>query len=81
MAGVTTGVVVVRGVVVLERDGRELDRWPLQSEGDDVDLACVDVLARQHLAAKQLGCTIRVEQLCPRVLELVELVGLDEVLG
>ena len=71
---------MVRGVVVLLRDGEELARWPLDGDGD-VDLGTVAALARLVLQAKRLDYDVRVEHLCPRVRELVELVGLVEVLG
>ena len=92
MAGVTTGV--VRGVVVLVRDAGDGDgggggddevevaRWPLECpDTDTVDISVVGEVARLHVHAKRLGCRIRLEHLCPRVRELVELIGLAEVLG
>ena len=79
MPGVT--IDVVRGVVVVERDGTEVARWPLECDEDALDVAFVGEIARLHLSARRLGCRIRLEHLCPRVRELVELVGLAEVLG
>ena len=63
-----------RAVVVLVRGEREVGRWPLDCERADLD--AVDQLARTQLAAQRLGCTIRLEQLCPQLRDLLELVGL-----
>lgn len=66
--------------VVLVCDGDELARWPLQ-DARRPDLALVDHLARVRLTARRLGCTIELRHAGAELLELLELVGLDEVLG
>lgn len=66
---------MVRGMVVLVRDGEEVTRWPLLVR-DGVDLALVDDLARLQLSAHRLGCTIELQDACPDLLALLDLVGL-----
>lgn len=61
-------------MVVLVRGEREVDRWPI--ERDRVDLETVDHLARTRLSARRLGCDIHLEQVCPRLRDLLDLVGL-----
>ena len=63
-----------RAVIVLVRRDREVGRWPLECER--VDLETVDHLARTKLAAQRLGCTLRLEQVCPQLRGLLDLVGL-----
>jgi hypothetical protein len=63
---------------VLVCAGTEVARWPLRRQGP-ADLALVDELARLHLAAVRMGCGIRVWAPCPALLELLELVGLGEM--
>ncbi len=43
--------------------------------------ASVDVLARLQLTARRLGCELRLGDAPPRLAELLELLGLAEVLG
>jgi anti-anti-sigma regulatory factor len=45
-----------------------------------VDAATVDALARLQLAAKRRGCRIGLCNAPPALLELIELMGLTEVL-
>jgi hypothetical protein len=45
------------------------------------DLAFVDDLARLQLAARRLGCSICVRDASPELIDLLELVGLLDVLG
>ena len=78
MAGVTT--CMVRGMVVLVRDGEELAQWPLLVR-DGVDLSLVDELARLQLAARRLGCAIELRDACPELLDLLDLVGLRVEVG
>jgi ABC-type transporter Mla MlaB component len=70
----------VGAVVVLVRDGAELASWPL-TQGDRLDLAVVDQLARWHLAARRLGYSIELRGACPRLVELLNLVGLSKLVG
>jgi hypothetical protein len=71
---------MVRGMVVLVRDGEELTSWPLLVR-DAVDLALVDDLARMQLAARRHGCAIELRDACPGLLELLDLVGLRVEMG
>lgn len=49
------------------------DRWP--------DLGLVEELARLHLAARRLGASVVLRDPCPRLRELLELVGLVQLIG
>ena len=40
-------------------------------------MALVDALARLQLAARRLGCSVRLRGACAELTELLELVGLD----
>jgi len=71
---------MVRGEVVLVRDGEELARFPLLVR-DAVDLGLVDQLARLQLAARRLGCAIELRDACPELLDLLDLVGLRVEVG
>jgi hypothetical protein len=67
--------------VVLVRGDVELSRWPFWCTGR-IDLAAVDGLARLALAARRLGCAIRLQDADPDLVELLALVGLaGEVVG
>jgi ABC-type transporter Mla MlaB component len=67
--------------VVLVRGDAELGRWDLPRAGR-VDLDAVDALARVALAARRLGCAIRLRDADPELLGLLGLVGLArEVVG
>jgi hypothetical protein len=71
---------MVRGMVVLVRDGVEVSRWPLLVR-EGVDLGLVDELARQQLSALRLGCAIELRDACPDLLALLDLVGLRVEVG
>jgi hypothetical protein len=45
------------------------------------DLALVGALARLQLAALRLGCSIRLRDPCPELRDLLDLVGLAELVG
>jgi hypothetical protein len=64
-------------VVVLTRGEVEIARWPLTFTGAP-DVSVVDELARLQLAARRMGCTVRVcdagEDLC-RLLAFLGLAG------
>ena len=65
--------------VVLVRGADELSHWPLAGRAD---LAAVDALARLALAARRLGCAIRLRDADPDLIGLLVLVGLTrEVVG
>lgn len=44
------------------------------------DAVTVDALARLQLAARRTGCQVRLRNACDELLELVELMGLTDVL-
>jgi hypothetical protein len=46
----------------------------------EADLATVDALARLQLAAKRLGCRLRLRNASAELIELVAFMGLAEVL-
>lgn len=69
-----------RAEVVLLRDGVEVASWPLRCEGGRVDLGAVNTLARLRLEARRQGCTVWLRHACPDLVELLELVGLLQVI-
>ena len=69
-------------VVVLHGDAR---RGPLEVvvgrvSGRPVDLELVDALARLQLTARRLGCSIRLHEPSKQLYELLDLVGVSDVL-
>ena len=62
--------------MVLTCGETEVARWPLPG-GHDPDLSVVDLLARLHLAARRLGCSIRLSDPPGPLLALIELTGLS----
>jgi hypothetical protein len=66
--------------VVLTRGEVELASWPL-SASRPVDLAVVDQLARWQLAARRVGCAIRLRDACAELSGLLAFLGLAEVVG
>ena len=66
--------------VVLARGDEEIATWLLRAWAP-ADLVVVDQLARLQLAARRLGCTIRLRNVCANLSELLELAGLAELLG
>ena len=68
-----------RAEVVLLCDRAEVASWPLRCRGR-LDLSVVDELARLQLEARRQGCSIRLRQACPDLVELLQLVGLGDVL-
>jgi hypothetical protein len=68
----------VGAVVVLVRGGAELASWPL-AQGEYLDLAVVERLARWQLAARRLGCSIQLRGACAQLAGLLDLVGLGEL--
>jgi uncharacterized protein DUF899 len=67
-------------MVVLVRGDIELASWPLTNR-DRPGLAVVDELARLQLAARRRGCSIRLRDACVELLELLDLLGLGEVVS
>jgi hypothetical protein len=66
-------------IVVLARHGEELASWPVWWLGRPT-LDAVDELARLQLIARSLGCSIRLRQVGVDLWELLDLVGLRDVL-
>jgi hypothetical protein len=66
-------------IVVLARHDEELAAWPLWWLGRPT-LEAVDELARLHLLARSLGCSIRLRNVGADLRELLDFVGLREVL-
>lgn len=56
-----------------------MSSWPLTSSGR-VDLALVEELARLQLAARRLGCSIRLHEPPRQLTELLILTGLADIL-
>lgn len=44
------------------------------------DISTIGALCRMQLAARRLGCTLRVHDPCPELRTLIELAGLADVL-
>ncbi len=65
-------------MVVLVRGDAEVASWPL-AKSDRPDLAVVDRLARWQLAARRLGCSIRLRDAGVELLELLDLLDLGEI--
>lgn len=64
-----------RAVVVLQREGEEVLLGPVYAP-DRCDLGFVEGLLRVQLTARRFGWSIRLREVRPDLLELVELVGL-----
>jgi hypothetical protein len=65
-------------MVVLVRCGSDVASWPLRHPGPP-DLALVDELARLHLTAIRMGCGLRLRDVSPSLRDLLDLVGLSDV--
>ena len=63
--------------IVLLRNDVEVTRWTLHGRAD---LATVDRLAQLQLSAKRIGCRITIEEPCPALWALLDLVGLQDEL-
>jgi len=71
--------VQTRAEVVLLCDGAEAASWPLLS-GDPPGLSIVDELACVQLEAGRQGCSIWLRHACPHLVDLLELVGLGDMI-
>ena len=69
----------LHATVVLVCGPDEVVSWPLTGDGRP-DLSAVDALARLELAARRLGCSIRLRDVCADLVGLLDLVGLGECL-
>jgi anti-anti-sigma regulatory factor len=63
--------------VVLARHGADVASWPLP-RADHPDLSMIDELACQQLAARRMGCSIRLCGASPELCQLLDLAGLTE---
>jgi hypothetical protein len=70
----------VAAVVVLARDGVEIVSWPLEVDGR-VDLGVVDDLARLQLAARRMGCSIKLRDACRELTALLAFLGLARAIA
>jgi hypothetical protein len=68
-----------QATIVLARGDAEVASWPLVPSAR-TGLELVDELARLQLVARRLGCSIRVEDAWAALSDLLDLVGLAEVL-
>lgn len=66
--------------MALCRGDAELASWPLARSGH-VDLTVVDELARLLLAARRMGYSIRLREAGAGLLELLDLVGLRDLVN
>jgi hypothetical protein len=64
--------------VVLVCGDAEVASWPLGG-GTRCDVSLIDELARLQLAARRLGCSIRLREPCGQLWELLDLAGLTDV--
>jgi hypothetical protein len=64
--------------VVLVRGDVEVASWPLARDTRP-DLSSIDELARLQLAARRVGCSIRLRDACGYLWELLDLAGLTDV--
>ena len=67
-------------IVVLARGDIEVASWRLGA-GDPIDLSVVDELARLQLAARRVGCSIRLRDATPELAGLLAFLGLADVLA
>ena len=67
-------------IVVLVRGDAEVASWPLVVPASP-DLRVVDELARLQLAARHLGCSVRLQDPSPELSQLLHLVGLRVEMG
>ncbi len=67
-------------MVVLARAGVEIVSWPLEVHGP-VDLDVVDDLARLQLAARRMGCSIKLRDTCCELTALLGFLGLAKAIG
>ena len=68
-----------RAVVLVVDDHTEITLFHL-ARPEIVDLGVIDSLASLQLAARRLGWAVRVDDPCPTLRGLIELVGLGDVL-
>ncbi|MGH3942658.1 MAG: hypothetical protein ACRDTG_29350 [Pseudonocardiaceae bacterium] len=67
-------------MVLLVCGDTEVASWPLTGPGRP-DLAVVDELMRLRLTARRLDCSLRLREVCAELSELLDLLGLGEILG
>jgi ABC-type transporter Mla MlaB component len=67
-----------RVCALLEESGADIA--VCDARGVDPDAVTVDALARLQLAARRHGCQVRLRNASPELLELVDFMGLTDVL-
>jgi hypothetical protein len=67
-------------IAVLRRGGADVGTWPVGA-GAGSRLAVIEELARLHLGARRLGCSLVVRSASCELLGLLRLVGLLDVLS
>jgi len=67
-------------LVVIIRGDVEVARWPLVTDGP-VDLSVVDELARLQLAARRLGCSMQLHDVCTELSALLAFLGLAKAVS
>jgi hypothetical protein len=70
----------VAAVVVLARDGVEIVSWPFEVRGP-IDLSVVDDLARLQLAARRMGCSLKLRDTCGELTALLAFLGLAQAVA
>ena len=70
----------IQATIVLARGDAEVATWSLEPSGR-TGLELVDELARLQLAAQRIGCSIRLRDGWSALIELLDLVGLSELLA
>lgn len=66
--------------VVLVHGDVEIASWPLEGRGR-LGLSVVDELARLQLAARRLGCSVRLRNARVELVELLDLAGLGQLVA
>jgi hypothetical protein len=71
--------VTASAVFVLTRNDAEITLGRLRCEW--LDLGVVDAIARLHVVAKRLGCSLQLRDASDELLGLLYLAGLDDLFG
>jgi ABC-type transporter Mla MlaB component len=61
-------------------EGRDADVALCDARGIEPDAVTIDALARLQLAARRHGCQVRLRNASPELLELLDFMGLTDVL-
>lgn len=66
--------------MVLARGDVEIVSWPFEVRGP-IDLSVVDDLARLQLAARRMGCSMRLRDACGELTALLAFLGLAQAVA